>query len=467
MEQQRQVSFSPFLSETFDVQQLRRAIMYDLEEQDGNALILHMRLLVAQVSSILDINELQDLNTRIDKIVQYQNNINLAEDDETAEAYISKIEEDGAAFLSAVAQYFFAHGLTFGLKRNKSETPFDLLASILDIKGYRYNNAGFPITWQQKVLAEFALQRVQNNYDFTLLVVGKRGRGKSTFAVEVMSEYFELQGKKITLDDIMLTEDRKKVFDIVKGWKPGSGTIFDEAINQLFSREFLQSKDFIALLTEVRYKRAFAAFLIPELFQIDKIVREGLADLVITVTERGTQGSPFGKTVVQAPSLLSGSERYMMREPSEPVLTPEAHTETLLNNSLNSITTIPFLRIPETNEFWKAYESIKNDKINAKKYTQQLQAKPRLKSDDYYYQFTTLMAKSLSPAQQVISEDEINAFAQRVSYNLTLTGYAAWLQRQTGVKKADLLLDRHGAQVIDITIPIIRSFINKMKGDMK
>ncbi|MEM0106877.1 MAG: hypothetical protein QXS03_01450 [Candidatus Micrarchaeaceae archaeon] len=425
-----------------------------------------MRLLVSQVSSILDISELQDLNSRIDKIVQYQNSINLTDDADVAEAYISKIETAATAFLAVVAQYFFAHGLTFGLKRDKSTTPFDLLAEILDIRGYRTNRIGFPITWQQKVLAEFALQRVQNKYDFTLLVVGKRGRGKSTFTAEVMSEYFELQGKEISIDNIMLTEDRKKVFEIVKAWQPGSGTIFDEAINQLFSREFLKSTDFISLLTEVRYKRAFSAFLIPELFQIDKIVREGLADLVVTVTERGTPSDPFGKAVVQAPSLLSGAERYMLREPDEPVLTPEAHTNTLLNNSLNSITSIPFLKIPESNEFWQTYEGIKNNKINAKQFPQ-LQPKRKLKSDDYYYQFTSLMAKTLPPTQQVISESELNAFANRVSYKLTLLGYALWLQRQTGVKKFELLLNRHGTQVIDITIPIIRSFIDKMKGDVK
>lgn len=454
--QRTKVSFTPFLSETFDVQQLKRNIMFDLDELDVMAaqLPLHMRLLQSEISSILDVVEMQDLNTIIDTTTTYVNNLLRSSQTEIYNYYYTKVENSATQFLSQVSQYFLAHGLSFGLKNNKAITAWDMLSNILDISGWRYNNVGFPVTYQQRILAEFALQRTQHKYDFTLLVVGKRGRGKSTFTAEVMSTYLELQGQQFGLNNVMLTEDKAKAFATVKSWTPGAGTIFDEAINQLFSRDFLKSQDFISLLTEVRYKRAFSAFLIPELYQIDKIVREGLADAVVTTTERGM-------AVLQAPSLL-GSERYMMKQPDQPVLTPTEHTETLLKNSLNSILALPYREIPTANELWKAYESIKDNKINAKQYLQKQHQAFKLKSDDYYYGFTKLLGRDLSPSKYVVTEKEIEDYSQHVMYNLTAQGYSAWLSKQIGVKKKDIiLLKPDGSYDVDISVPLVNAYIKK------
>ena len=452
------VSFQPFLSATFDVQQLKRNIMFDLDELVAQApqLPMHMRLLLSEITSILDMSEIQRLSTMIDMTTRYVNALSQTDDETTYNYYYTRTEEIGAQYLAVLSQYFLEHGLSFGLKNSKAITPWDLLRDVLDIPGWRYNNVGFPVTYQQQILAEFAFERTQHKYDFTLLVVGKRGRGKSTFAAEVMSTFLELQGKEFTLDNVMLTDTRASVFNVVKSWTPGSGTIFDEAINQLFSRDFLKSQDFISLLTEVRYKRAFSAFLIPELFQIDKIVREGLADAVVTVTERGL-------TVVQAPSLLSGTERYSMKEPDQPALTPTEHTAALLKNSLNSILAIPYREIPSGNELWKAYESIKDHKINAKQFLVKQNAPTKLKSDDYYFQFTKLLGAALPKSKLVVTEKEISDYAKHVMYNLNAQGYAAWLAKQIGVKKKDiLLLQSEGNFNVDISIPIVNLYIKKL-----
>lgn len=462
--QRTKVSFTPFLSETFDVQQLKRNIMFDLDELEDMAqqLPIHMRLLQSEISSILDVTEMQELNTLIDTTTRYVNSLSFSEhieDTATYNYYYAKIENECSVFLSKISELFLSHGLSFGLKNNKAITPWDMLARVVDIPGWRYNNVGFPVTYQQRVLAEFAVERTQSKYDFTMLVVGKRGRGKSTFIAELMSTYLELQGKKFDLSNVMLTEDKQKAFATVKGWTPGAGTIFDEAINQLFSRDFLKSQDFISLLTEVRYKRAFVAFLIPELFQIDKIVREGLADVVVTITERGL-------AVLQAPSLLTGTERYMVKQPDEPVLTPTEHTEVLLKNSLNSILAIPYLEIPTNNELWSAYESIKDNKINAKKFEVKQQASGKLKSDDYYYQFTKMLGKNMPKGKHVVTAKEIADYSKHVMYSLNTAGYASWFAKQLGVRKADMLiLKPDGSADVDISIPLINAYIMKLGED--
>ena len=461
MQQQIRSSFIPFLSTSYDRQQLKRLIQIDIDEiDDGGASMLptHMKLLFSQTAYLLSSYENMELQDRMAKVeAQVNRFLELTEDDDDSvyAACRSRLIEGANDFL---LQYFDSaqkHNLMDSIEKSKAETPYDLLKSVMDIDGYRDNAMGFPISYQQRILAEFAVQRIKKKYDFNMLVVGKRGRGKSTWTAEEVSTFLEIEGQQFGIENCVLTESREDLFNAVKGWQPGEGHIFDEAINQFFSRDFFKSGDFIQLLTEVRYKRTFSAFLVPELFQIDKIVRESLVDLVAYVTERGI-------AVLQAPSLVSGEERYMQETPTSPVLTPEAHTDYLLTQSYNSITTSPFRMIPDNNPYWTTYESVKDNKISHKKYTKPQRLGVRLKADEHYYRLALSIANTM-PNAQAVSEKSIAVYGQQVSYNTTGVGFAKWLAKNLGMKKESLIVDRPSGMVVDISNPLVRSYLVKLK----
>lgn len=459
-EQQQRVSFTPFLTETFDLQQLKRLIMYDIDDLDHNVtnLPIHMNLLFSQTAALFTPYENAMMRRNIDQVVQSANafmSVQQSEDDSLYSYYRTKLVTSATEFLTEFSSFSIAHGLSFSLEKNKATTPFDLLKSIFDIDGYRNNSYGFPISYQQRILAEFILQRVQHKYDTILLIVGKRGRGKSTFAAEIMSTFLELEGKPFGLENIMLTESKEQMFNAVKTWKPGDGYIFDEAINQLFSRDFFKGSDFISLLTEIRYKRTLAIFNIPELFQIDKIVRESLADHVVQITERGF-------AVGSAPSLLSGEQRYSNAKPDQPVLTPQAHTDFLLKKSMNSIIAYPFWEIPSKNEFWIQYEGIKNDKINARKFIKPVGTVKAKRADDFYYELAILVANSMPNAMR-LNEGVVNEYSIAKTYRLTIQGFAMWLSRQLGVTRNTLLLDTGQGICLDLGSPLVKSYLAKLK----
>ena len=459
-EQQQRVSFTPFLTETFDLQQLKRLIMYDIDDIDQNAtsLPVHMNLLFSQTAALFTPWENQMMLRNIEQVVNTANAfaaVQQSEDDSLYSFYRSKLATTATEFLTEFSSFSIAHGLSFSLEKNKASTPFDLLKSIFDVTGYRNNSYGFPISYQQRILAEFILQRCQQKYDTILLIVGKRGRGKSTFAAEIMSTFLELQGRSFGLENIMLTESREQMFNAVKTWKPGDGYIFDEAINQLFSRDFFKGSDFISLLTEIRYKRTLAIFNIPELFQIDKIVRESLADHVVQITERGF-------AVGSAPSLLSGEQRYSNAKPDQPVLTPQAHTDFLLKKSMNSIIAYPFWEIPAKNEFWIQYEGIKNDKINGRKFVKPVGTVKGKRAGDFYYELAIMIANSMPNAVR-LNESVVNEYSFAKTYRLTLPGFAMWLARQLGLTKNALLLDTPEGMCIDLGLPLVKSYLAKLK----
>lgn len=460
-QQQQKVSFTPFLSETFDLQQLKRLVMYDIDEIDNRAadIPVHLRLLFSQVAALMTPYENAAMMQNIESITQYSNALisasNDENDDSTYTFYRTKLITATTDFLTEFSSLLLAHGLSYSLEKNKASTPFDLLKSILDIPGYRNNTYGFPISYQQRLLAEFALQRLQSNYDLIMLIVGKRGRGKSTFGAEVISTYLELQGKPFGVQNVMLTESKEQMFNAIKTWKPGDGYIFDEAINQLFSRDFFRGGDFISLLTEIRYKRSFAAFLIPELFQIDKIVRDSLADVVVQITERGL-------AILMSPSLLSGEQRYAEAKPDAPVLTPQAHSDYLIKKSMNSIVTIPFWEISSANQFWKEYNNIKDNKINARKFMKPQGYIKKKKASDFYYELCINIANTLPNAHRV-GESYVEQYSLQKNYKLTARGFAMWLALQLGLGRHDLLLQTAEGEVVDISLPLVQSYLAKLK----
>jgi hypothetical protein len=450
-------SFTPFMSESYDRQQLKRLIMLDIDEVDYNALNIptHMRMLYSQCVALFNPYENQIMLNGIDSVTANVNAFlesRTGDDDSAYSFYRSRLIAGATDWLAEFAMLALKHGLSDSIEKDRASTPYDLLKSILDIPGYRTNSLGFPITYQQRIIAEFALERVSKGYDFIMLVVGKRGRGKSTFIDEVMSTFLELEGRPFGIDNIVFTETREQMFNMIKEWQPGDGNIFDEAVNQLFSRDFFKSSDFISLLTEIRYKRTFTAFLIPELYQIDKIVRDGLADIVVTITERGI-------AIMMAPS-LAGSERYMTEKMTTPVLTPTAHTDFLLNKSLNSIVAIPFLEISEKNEFWVQYSAIKDGKVTARKFTKPRGFKQIRKKDEYYHQLVMMVANTMPNASN-INAKTIETFSDRVNYKLTPEGLAGWLGNNLGLKKQDLLIATPDGRLVDVSNSLVQGYMKK------
>lgn len=414
-----------------------------------------MGLLFSQVSNLFQPYENMALQDLIDAVTNNVNQLMRSEDDsdDIYSEYRSKAIRGATEFLMRYNGIAQAHGLTINLEKDKAVTPFDMARAILDVKGWRLNGCGFPVTWQQRVIAELALERTQSNYDFIILVVGKRGRGKSTFTTELGSTFLELQGRPFGLDNLVLTEQREAIFETTKKWLPGEFHMFDEAINQLFSRDFFKSGDFISLLTEIRYKRAFAAFLIPELFQIDKIVREGLADMVFTTTERGM-------AIMQAPSLLSGSDRYMMKKPTEPILTPKAHTDYMMKGSLNTLGVVPFMEITGENAFWKLYENIKDKKISAREFQTKISSH-KGRSNELYLKLAIEIYTN-HPDMSRLSEGYVDSFAERVNYAVSAEGFAKWLALNLGIRKNDLIIDDTNGMSIDLSNRLIQSYLKKL-----
>ncbi|MGC9037767.1 MAG: hypothetical protein ACP5IK_03620 [Candidatus Micrarchaeia archaeon] len=402
-------------------------------------------------ASLFDFDEKETLESIINRLQIAVNEYIIAEDEELENEALSKIRSYAYEFIKTFEQYDLQHGGSYSVKAQKASTVWDVLAKAISVDGYSTSNVGMPIHYTQRILAEFAFQRLQKNMDFIALVVGRRGVGKSTWALEFASAFKERLGQELSLDDIILTEKRESLFEAIKTWQPYSCHIFDEAINQLFNRDFFKGSDFISLLTEIRYKRTVNLFIIPELYQIDKIMRDGLSDLLVYVTERG-------KAVLMLPQLI-GTDRFNLNiDTDEAVIVPEELTDMLLSTKQNAIAVSYFTRIPESNPFFTTYQSIKDKKIS----TRELVKPSKERKEDILHKIIVDIAVN-HPNKEFLTTIDMREYSEKYSYYVSDKDALNFIAKTLGLKKEMLYtVDADGTMRIDLTHSLIRSWLQKI-----
>ncbi len=448
-----QSTFIPFkLAQQRKADLLQQYYYYLTNIELAPAQLVQVAMALTATNPLFDDNETAELEEIIQKLQLAINDYIDAESDYEDEA-LSRVRNIAYFFIKKYEQFDLIHGGSYSVKAKKATTVWDVLAKALSINGYSTSNVGFPIHYSQRILAEFAFERVQHNYDFIAVVVGKRGVGKSTWALEFASAFEEKLGQQLTLDNIILTEKRDDLFSQVKTWPPKSCHIFDEAINQLFSRDFFKGSDFISLLTEIRYKRTVNLFIIPELYQIDRIMRDGLADLLVDVTERG-------KAVLVLPQ-LSGNDRFDLNAnntTNSTTIIPEELTASLLTKE-NAIAVSYFSKIPDTNQLYIAYQGIKDKKISTREIMQQ----STRKNKEVVLDKIILDIAINHPDKPYLTSLDVRQYSEDFAFYISDKDVANYIAKNIGLKKEELYVkDAQGVMRIDLNIPLIRAWLRKL-----
>ncbi len=462
--QKKQLAYAPWKLASSDKQELLRTMYAMCADIESNAKDIESgaMMLYSKTSGILTSQQRNVLQAHIDKLTLLTFNLKEAQDDENDNLYIilKNLKTAAFEFLTSYEQIDLAIGGSFAINVDKSTTPWDQFIHAWKIKGFRLNQMGFPIHYTQDIFARFIQERIfTKDMDFTCLVIGRRGTGKSTYTTEVASTYSENIGIPFGLDSVVLTENADQMFTQVKEWKPRTVHQFDEAINQLFSRDFYKGGDFISLLTEIRYKNTVNFFLIPELYQIDKIMRDGLADCLVNITDQGT-------AVVTLPNLV-GDNRFSLPDTPkyEVVISPDDLTKLMLS-SPNAVTLSLFNKIPDDNPHWRSYKDIKNRQITTRE-SSSMKFKNQQKMNSLYYAFLVEMMTK-NPDKQYITAEELLKFSEKEAYQLSFDAFVRWVAANTGLTWKLLVtdIDRVGP-ALALQHPILAAYTKKLIGAIR
>lgn len=123
----------------------------------------------------------------------------------------------------------------------------------------------------------------ERNFDFFGIVLSREGDGKSTFAMECAS-YVD---PDFTIDNIIMTEN--DWFKIKPKLHKGMAIVFDEGSEIAFSRDAMkrEQKDFMKELTQIRGIGLFMLFLISDIKNADRFLREKRAFAIFYIPRRG------------------------------------------------------------------------------------------------------------------------------------------------------------------------------------
>jgi len=139
-------------------------------------------------------------------------------------------------------------------------------------------------TWTHAELARDVNATQESDKDFIMMVDGQTGGGKSTFAIKQAKKtcpWFDIKR------DVIYS--REELIDAITNSKVGSTLVCDEAINMLFSRDFMkkEQKFVLRLLDMCRDRNLCLIMCVPNFWSIDKHVFQGRVKLRVHIARTG------------------------------------------------------------------------------------------------------------------------------------------------------------------------------------
>ncbi len=128
--------------------------------------------------------------------------------------------------------------------------------------------------------------QVKDDNDVIIGVTGRRGSGKSSFAIQVARRYVEKYFGETNFDvKRYIAYNNEDVMEKIHTLPKYSPLIGDEAVRFAWSREWnkTDNKELAKLTTQIRTKKFIFFMNIPKLAWIDSVYREGMLDIWIWV----------------------------------------------------------------------------------------------------------------------------------------------------------------------------------------
>lgn len=452
----KSAEFVPFLSETQILQQLKTTYMTVLNDvanryKEIGSLALSMYNHIERIAYPDEAIKLRDQSRWLSNRAYILD----SDDPEQFNADLPEYVFSAHEFLSYLNTVLQNHNL--GFKINESTDELGLLSSILGIKPYWVNTHGLAISYKTDMLARFLVARMADNWDNVILITGKRGIGKSTYAYALattISDYAErlYEGQRFTVTkNIIFNESKEDVFGKIKtDWKPFKPFIFDEAINQTNARSWWlrDQQQLMELLTQVRYKRTTSIFLAPDIGNFDVVLRNQIAHLIVRVSERG-------KATLFAPAIVEGTVKD---KPAMPIVEQQKYTQYLEKKALNRILSDTFYPIPVHNEEWALYQKIRDSSVSTKDFINS--GAPNAK-EKKLSMFRECIA-SFPNDRLAISEDFIADFSKRKAFNIDVKELARWISRSVGLAQGDIYFIKEDKQYINMANPVTQALKEKI-----
>ena len=138
--------------------------------------------------------------------------------------------------------------------------------------------------------------QIKDDNDVTIGNTGRRGSGKTTFAIEFSKMYVKRYFGEKTFDlNKYIAYNNDDVMEKIHTLPKYSPLIGDEAVRFAWSRDWnkAENKELARLVTQIRTKKLIFFMNIPKLAWIDSVYREGMLDIWIwvhaTFTEKGKE----------------------------------------------------------------------------------------------------------------------------------------------------------------------------------
>lgn len=139
-------------------------------------------------------------------------------------------------------------------------------------------------------LQQFALitkEWIEKKYDYIIVISGGTGEGKSTLGIQLAKSVQRLYFRRFYFDNIVY--NLRDLIEKISTSPPGTVIIIDEAVDLLFRRDAItsESKTLVKLLDKCRYKRLILIFILPNIWSLDKHVRDSRVRMWMWVPKRG------------------------------------------------------------------------------------------------------------------------------------------------------------------------------------
>lgn len=467
-------TFTPFLSETARLQELKNLYIdeaHDLDfgvAENRDRIMRTANSLSGEIIGRIGTEEDWRTLTRISESMAMQHSMLVVHEDPYL---LSEFRAETTRFQIGVNRILQANNLGFKLSTGMSE--LSSLARFMGADTFHVNKQGIPISYEFDTLTWFWYSRIQRSFDNFWAIEGKEGSGKSTLAMELASTYMEKLG--LTFDpnvNMFLNQKKQMIYDIVRKAPSGSVFIFDEAINQANKKQWWKTDqiELMSLFTLVRYKRFTAIFCIPSATELDVVLRNHRLHGIISIPpDRGI-------ATIKVPNLNPGAPTYQMEgyAKREIIQAPDAMAAFMAAFDKNRVLEAPFLPIPTHLPIWKQYEALKDSSVTGRKMNTDYirPAKAKLPMRD---QIIVGLLLSLNPEIATVNKKQIDEYSSKVAYKITIDNVVRYIARRTGLSPSELLKlpnadeskDVNEDVFIDLSEPHAAIFLRNLRSQEK
>lgn len=466
-------TFTPFLSETARLQALKNIYLDQMSainlsnNVDRSNIIRTARNMFAELDErVASTDDSVVCNRIIESLISVNMLLGTMPNDAPM---LRTFQDECYNFITQINQILQRAGLGYKLTGSMSE--LDTLAKALGADMFYNNKFGMPINYAMRVQAQFMCNRsAKKHLDNIWGIEGSEGFGKSTVALELATTICEINGIEFDLNrNVFFSEKREYVYNILRTQaKHGDVFIFDEAVNQA-SKKAWWKEDQVELMrqfTLMRFLGITALFCVPDIQDLDIVLRERRLQGVLSIPERSS-------LTVKLPNLNPAANTYQIEKyaSGEMVTSAEELTKFMAAFDKNRVLSYYTMPIPESNPIWVQYSTLKNTSFRSRKMERKHSNVRKMTRRD---EMILAMLTMIDDTAASINEKQVEAFSQRLGFQLNFAGVAKYISKHTGKLTTEIIVlpdasskDIKADTFINLNDPIVRGFVDRLHNTQK